>query len=46
MQNYECGIKNAELRMQNVGGDGCGIKQLVEVQGASALDSADSAGSA
>ena len=29
--------------MQNVGGDGCGIKQLVEAQGASALDSAGSA---
>ena len=43
MLNAECRIMNAELRMQNVGGDGCGIKQLVEAQGASALDSAGSA---
>ena len=32
--------------MLDVLGDGCGIKQLEEVQGASALDSANSAGSA
>ena len=44
MRNYE--IEDSTKSMQNVGGDGCGIKQLVEVQGASALDSADSAGSA
>ena len=44
MRNYE--IKDLTKSMQNVWGDGGGIKQLEEVQGASALDSAGSAGSA
>ena len=52
MRNYE--IKDWLHRVQSIStksmldvwGDGCGIKQLEEVQRASALDSANSAGSA